>query len=100
MIALKTIASGSAYFAVNSKMSQSYMSTELPLKSGARFVFNGSEVQPPPPASFVPPSLLELEPLPHAVTTATIANANALNPMQAPYLLCARSCRALHDASR
>ncbi len=66
MIALKIIASGSSYFAVNVRMGQSSMSTELPLKSGARLVFSGSGSHEP--ASGVgPPSLLALFPPLHPV---------------------------------
>src|SRR4051812_40139923 len=60
MIALKIIASGSPYFAVAVRTAQSSMSTELPLKSGARFVRSGSGMQTPAPvlaepfAPFVP----------------------------------------------
>src|SRR5690349_8644755 len=97
MIALKTIASGSPYFAVNVRMSQSYASTEFPLKSTGSPVFRGSELHDEEPESFAPPSFCE-DPLLQAHTMIAVATTRPL-PMQRAYRSCARSCTALHAVS-
>src|ERR1700679_2575858 len=82
MIALKIMASGSPYLAVNSRMVQSSMSPELPLNSGGRPVCSGSGAHPPASTGEEPPTppalVLSGDPL-HPVETSRLAASAAIN---------------------
>src|SRR5512135_94415 len=77
MIALKIMASGSLYFAVSSRIGQSYMSTEFPFQSGGRLVFNGSGSQARASGGVEAASVGALPPPPHPVASSRPAPSTA-----------------------